>query len=282
VAALRKALNDDSFYGVRLAAVEALRKIGSDEAVEALVESTDQPDARVRHRLIEELGKCYRDEARERLLETVEQEKNPAIVGAAVKGLGLYQGKDVSAAVQKALAADSNADEAAAGAFFAIRDLNDSKLADDLMKTIKTRDAEMSPQDITEGMITLAKISQRGRRRDAAFDFLTGYLSHPRQVLRGAAVQALGELHDPAARPVLEPIAADQRDEYLAEKAKLALDMLDKQTQLVPAEVGELRREVRDLRKSQDKLQKALDELKSKRAASDDATPPQAEQADKD
>ena len=282
VVVLRKALNGDPFYGVRLAAVEALRKIGSDEAVEALVESTDQPDARVRHRLVEELGKCYRDEAREKLLETVEQEKNPAIVGAAVKGLGLYQGKDVSAAVQKALAADSNADEAAAGAFFAIRDLNDSKLADVLMKTIKARDAEMSPQDITEGMVSLAKISQRGRRRDAAFDFLTQYLSHPRQVLRGAAVQALGELHDPAARPVLEPIAADERDEYLAEKAKLALEMLDKQTQLVPAEVGELRREVRDLRKSQDKLQKALDELKGKRTATADAAADKAEQADKD
>jgi aminopeptidase N len=282
VAALRKSLNDDEFYGVRLAAAEALRKIGSDEAVEALVESTEQPDARVRHRLIEELGKCYRDETRETLVETIDKEKNPAIVAAAVKGLGLYQGKDVSAAMEKALAADTHADEAAAAAFLAIRDLNDGGLADELMKTIKSRDQEMSPQDITEGMVSLAKISQRGRRRDVAFDFLTGYLSHPRQVLRGAAVRALGDLHDPAARPVLEPIAADQRDEYLAGVAKAALATLDKETQLVPAEVGELRREVRDLRESQDKLQKAIDELKSKRAASDDATPAKAKQGDKD
>ncbi|MBA3482090.1 MAG: HEAT repeat domain-containing protein, partial [Pirellulales bacterium] len=267
VAALRKALNDDSFYGVRLAAAEALRKIGSEEAVNALVESTDQPDARVRHRVIEQLGACYRDEARETLLETVEKERNPAIVAAAVKSLGLYRGKDVSAAMQKALSADSHADEAAAAAFLAIRDLKDAGLADDLMKTIKARDQEMSPQDITEGMVTLAKISQRGRRRDAAFDFLTGYLSHPRQVLRGAAVRAFGELREPAARPVLEPIAADERDEYLAGLAKAALATLDKETQLVPAEVGELRREVRDLRKEQEKLEQAMKELKGKRAA---------------
>ncbi|MBA3481455.1 MAG: HEAT repeat domain-containing protein, partial [Pirellulales bacterium] len=282
VAALRKALNDDSFYGVRLAAAEALRRIGSDEAVNALVESTDQPDARVRHRVIEQLGACYRDEARETLLETVEEEKNPAIAAAAVKGLGLYQGKDVSAAMRKALSADSHGDEAAAAAFLAIRELNDASFADDLMKAIKSRDQEMSPQDITEGLITLAKISQRGRRRDVAFDFLTGYLSYPRQVLRGGAVRALGELHDPAGRPVLEPIAADERDEYLAGLAKAALEMLDKETRLAPAEVGELRREVRDLRKSQDKLQKAIDELKGKRTAADDATPAKAKQADKD
>ena len=282
VAALRHALNDDAFYGVRIAAAEALRKIGSAEAVAALVESTDQPDARVRQQVVKELGACHRDEAGEKLLEIVNQEKNPAIVATAITGLGLYQGEAASAAVKKALSSKSNANEAAGAAFVAIRDLNDTKLADDLMQTIKSRDQQLSPQDMAEGMISLAKISQRGRRRDAAFEFLKTYLNHPRQVLRGAAVGALGELHHPAARPLLEPLAADERDRYLAEKAKVALEALDKETPLVPAEVGELRREVRDLRKSQDKLQKAIDELKAKRAAAADATPAKAKQADKD
>lgn len=58
VAALKKALNDDAFYGVRLAAAEALRKIGTDEAIAALVESTDQDDARVRQQLAKQLAAC--------------------------------------------------------------------------------------------------------------------------------------------------------------------------------------------------------------------------------
>jgi aminopeptidase N len=269
VAALREALNSDKFYGVRINAAAALRKIGSDKAVEALVESADQPDARVRHRVIEEIGKCYRDEASKRLLTTVEREKNPAIVAAAVRGLGLYQGKAASAAVVKSLESETYNNEPVAAAFFAIRELNDPTLADELMKTIEARDHELHPRDVTEGMLTLAKISQRGRRRDVACDFLAGYLSHPRQVLRGAAIQALGELHDPAARDRLEPVAADERDEYLSTLAKAALEILDKETRLVPAEVGELRREVRELRKSQDKLQKSLEEVKGKTAAKD-------------
>jgi HEAT repeat protein len=171
--------------------------------------------------------------------------------------------------VVKSLESETYNDEPVAAAFFAIRDLNDPTLADELMKTIEARDHELHPRDVTEGMLTLAKISQRGRRRDAAYGFLTGYLSHPRQVLRGAAIQALGELHDPAARERLEPVAADERDEYLSTLAKAALENLDKETRLVPAEVGELRREVRELRKSQDKLQKSLEEMKGKTAAKD-------------
>jgi hypothetical protein len=130
-------------------------------------------------------------------------------------------------------------------------------------------------------MLSLAKISQRGRRQETAFNFLIEYLNHPRQVLRGAAIGALGELHESNARELLEPIAANEHDKYLARTAKTALEALDKETQLVPAEVGELRREVRELRKSQDKLQKALDELKAKRAATRDAAPAKAKQADK-
>jgi hypothetical protein len=135
------------------------------------------------------------------------------------------------------------------------------------MRTIKEREAELDPRDVVDGMQSLAHISQRGRRQDAAYKCLAEYLNHPRQVLRGAAVQALGQLRDPAARDRLEPIAADKRDRYLSSLATAALENLDKETRLTPAEVGQLRREVRELRESQEKLQKSLDELKSKASA---------------
>jgi aminopeptidase N len=281
VAALREALNNDSFFGVRNEAAAALRKIHTREAVSALVESTDQPDARVRYRVAEELAKCYHDDVAEQLTEIIDAEKNPAIVAAALRGLVHHQGKAASAAARKALESQSHSNEPVRSALIIIRDLNDASLAEDVMRTLKSRDQELDPRDVTEGMLSLAKISQRGRRQEAAFNFLVDYLNHPRQVLRGAAIQALGELHDPAARELLEPIAANEHDKYLARTAKTALEALDKETQLVPAEVGELRREVRELRKSQDKLQKSIDELKAKRAAARESTPAKAKQADK-
>jgi aminopeptidase N len=267
VAALKEALNTDEFYAVRGEAAAALRKIHTPEAIAALVESNQQPDARVRYRIAEELAKCYHEDAHKRLTEVIEKEENPAVVGAALRGLVHYQGKAASAAARKALASETWANEPVRSAFIIIPDLNDSSLAEDLMRTIKDRAQELDPRDVVEGMQSLAKSSQRGRRQEAAFDFLAKYLNHPRQVLRGAAIQALGELKDPAARERLEPIAADERDNYLARLAKAALKRLDDETRLVPEEVRDLRREVRELRESQEKLQKSLDELKSKSAA---------------
>jgi hypothetical protein len=182
--------------------------------------------------------------------------------------------------VRKALKSDTHNNEPVRSALMIVRDLNDPSLAEDVMQTIKDREAELDPRDVTEGMLSLAKISQRGRRQDAAFAFLVEYLNHPRQVLRGAAIQSLGELHDPAAREKLEPFAADQRDKYLSGLAKAALEILDKETILAPAEVGELRREVRELRASQEKLQKSLDQLKSKRAAAGKTAGAKAADAD--
>src|SRR5439155_95652 len=44
---LKKALNHDPFYGVRLAAAASIRALRTDEALEVLLASTEQSDARV-------------------------------------------------------------------------------------------------------------------------------------------------------------------------------------------------------------------------------------------
>jgi aminopeptidase N len=267
VDALKQALQNDPFYGVRSAAATALRKIRTEEAVAALIASTEQEDARVRWRVVEELGKCYRDDAREKLLAVVAEEKNPAIVGAAVRGLGYFPGEASKKAIREALARQSWTNDETAAAFTAIRTLNDGSLAADLMETLKSRKGEIDVRDLSEGMLTLAKISPRGKRQKAAFNFLAGMLNNPREAVRAAAVRALGELKDPAARELLEPLAADEGDEAMSIAAIAALRSLDGQTPLVPQEVGELRRELRELRESQDKLEKSIDEVKSKSAA---------------
>ena len=274
VTALKKTLNSDKFHGLRCAAATALRKIRTEAAVAALVDSVVQDDARVRRQVIEELGKAHRDAAGKQLLTTIDKEKNPAIVAAALRGLANYQGEKASAAAKAALQSDVWGNEPVGAAFMVIRDLNDPALAADVMETIKAREADLDPRDISEGMVTVAKLSQKGRRKQAAYDFLVEYLNHPRQTLQASAIRALGELHNPAARELLQPIAASDNNKVLSSAAAAALVELDKETPLVPAEVGELRREVRELLESQEKLQKKLDELGGKADAkkADDAT----------
>lgn len=267
VAALKKALNEDAFFGVRCAAARALRKIRTEEAVAALLDSVNQDDARVRKHVVEELGYCYREDAAKHLLATLETEKNPAVLATALRGLASCQGDAASAAAKKALGDQSWGGEPVGAALAVIRDLNDPALADAVMDTIKSREQTLDPRDVSEGMITVAKLSQRGKRKESAFKFFVGYLNHPRQTMQEAAIRGLGELHHPAARPLLTPIATNKTDRTLATVAKAALGEIDKETALVPKEVGELRKEVRELQESQEKLQKKVDELEGKKKA---------------
>jgi uncharacterized protein YlxW (UPF0749 family) len=77
----------------------------------------------------------------------------------------------------------------------------------------------------------------------------------------------------------LEEYAADA-SARVAPTAKAALEQLTKTAPLAPAEVSELRRELRELRASQDKLQKAVDDLKSKSAAKASDSNPDADEPD--
>ncbi len=267
VASLKKALNEDEFFGVRVAAATALRKIRTEEAIAALLDSVEQKDARVRKQVIEELGKCYRDDAKKQLLATIESEKNPAIVATALRGLASHQGDAASEAAKAALSDTSWGGEPVGAALAVIRDLNDPSLAASVMETIEAREAELDPRDVSEAMVTVAKLSQRGKRKEAAFKFFVEYLNHPRQTLQSSAIRGLGELHHPAARPLLTPIAANKTDAVLAAAAKSALGEIDKETPLVPKEVGELRDQVRQLQESQEKLQKKLEEIEGKKKA---------------
>mgnify|MGYP001179666737 CR=1 FL=1 len=77
-----------------------------------------------------------------------------------------------------------------------------------------------------DGLTTLAQLSQRGRRRDAAYEFLADYLDHPREAARIAAVRALGAelIAGLNARgwPVITPEAPEERGGnvcFLAEDA---------------------------------------------------------------
>src|SRR6185503_1322390 len=90
VAILKERLNNDPFYGVRIEASAALRSIHTDEALEALLVSTKQSDARVRQLVVDDIGNFYRETAYQTTLKTLEVEKNPAIMSAAIRALGGY------------------------------------------------------------------------------------------------------------------------------------------------------------------------------------------------
>ena len=91
VAQLRKTLNDDGFYGVRMEAARALRLIHTDDALEALLASTKQPDARARRAVAADLANFYRDTAYASAVKTIKTEKNPEVSKVSLKRLKLAE-----------------------------------------------------------------------------------------------------------------------------------------------------------------------------------------------
>src|ERR1035438_5471430 len=63
LAKLRDTLNHDSFYGVRVEAAQALRSLHTDEALEALLASTQQSDARVRREVVSAITASFATQA---------------------------------------------------------------------------------------------------------------------------------------------------------------------------------------------------------------------------
>ena len=88
MAALRRVLNK-TLLGVRAEAARALRSIHTDDALEALLASTAQPDARVRRSVMEGVGGFYAETAYAALRRSLEQE-DPDIQAVALRRLGSY------------------------------------------------------------------------------------------------------------------------------------------------------------------------------------------------
>jgi aminopeptidase N len=269
VAALKTALQNDAFYGVRQAAARALREQHMPAATTALIEAVDQPDLRARRSVVDELGQCFDEQARGKLLElAADDNQPPAIAAAAIAALGRAAvDDDAEAALRNALASRSFNNERAAAALLAIRETSDPSWTPVLIEMLSQRQADVDSADLREGFLTLAKLAKRGRRQAAAYEFLASQVENPREPIRLGAVEALGELHDSRARVLLEPFTAEGQNERLMLSAKRALAVLDADDEFVPAEIGALRKEVTDLREQQDKLNAQLKTLEGKAAA---------------
>ncbi|MCA9235198.1 MAG: HEAT repeat domain-containing protein [Planctomycetales bacterium] len=268
IAALKEALNNDPFFGVREEAAEALYAIRTDESFAALLDSRAQPDARVRHKVVQMIGRNYRPEAREAMLDVAANDANPALVASAIRALGKHGGPEVHAAIRTALASETFGNEPVGAAFQAIERLHDPALQADVIATLTARRDELRPAELELGLRALAAISDDDAHRDAAFDLLASYLTHPRDQLKRLAVDSLGQLGDERARAILEPLAVNPDGDRLAQAAADALEKLDEDVPAPPEEVAELRKQLRELKKEQEKLAATVKELRGKDEAS--------------
>jgi aminopeptidase N len=261
VGKLKEAMNNDPFYGVRIEAAKALRSIHTDDALEALLASTHQPDARVRLQLARAMDGFYRDTAYASARNALETEKNPAILGADIDALGNYAQPEVRDALIKFLNSESYRNQLAVAAIYAMRSQDDPAYIGPLLETLRKREAAFRSRGFAGGLQTLAWLARNEEKKDAVREFLLGYVNHKRESIQIAAIKALGTLGDPASIAVLQTFANASKatpQQAAAEKAVADLRAGRKPVD----DFKNLRQEVLDLEKASREQSKELENLK--------------------
>jgi len=264
VAKLKDVLNNDAFYGVRSRASSALREIHTKEAFEALGDSLNQEDARVRQQVVRDVSSFYRPETLELIKVVLRKEKNPAILEAAIRNLGLYHHKSTRRLLLKYLKSRSYRNELASAAIEAIRMLDESFFIASLQRTLSERESEFRSWDFTRGLDTLAHIARNEDDKTKVRNFLVDYVNHPKNRIQTGAIRALGTLGDPKSIPIVDTFSGDDPSNRVQRSAKNALKALREKKDLVPEEIVQLRETVDQFRKETEKLKNDLDDIKKR------------------
>jgi aminopeptidase N len=272
VAKLKQTLNQDAFYGVRIEASKALRSIHTDEALESLLASTKQSDARVRRQVAADIGGFYRESAYDFARQSLDTEKNPAILSTSIRSLAGYAKPEVHDALLKYLNSHSYRNELADAAINAAREQADPTYLAPLLDTLLKGETNFTSRGFAQGLGALAYLAHNEEKKDQVREFLIRYVNSRKKAVQLASLNALGTLGDPKAIPVLEKYATaskESRERTAAEKALAELRAARKPVD----DFKNLRQEVLDLQKANRDLRKDLEALK-KKAEARELTPP--------
>ena len=175
---MRTALNQDAFYGVRQEASRALRSIHTEEALTALLGSTQQTDARVRQQVVEDLGGFYDEKALSALRQVLDREKNPGILASAIRDLGGYAQPELHGLLLKQLESNSYRNGLADAAIAALRSQDDPQAIGPLLDTLAQKEAAFSSRGFAQGLGTLAYLARKQESKDAVREFLLARVNH--------------------------------------------------------------------------------------------------------
>jgi aminopeptidase N len=263
VGKLKDALNKDEFYGVRLAASQALRTIQSDEAYDALLSSTRQPDARVRRQVSSDIASFYRERSYEHAASVVANEKNPDIRAQALTALGAYHKPATAEVLKRYLSSDSYRNVLADAAINGVRSQGDPAYIQPLLAVLREREAQFTSGGFARGIETLAFLARHEDSKDQVREFLINLVNHKKQRVQIAVLTGLGTLNDAKAIAVLEKFASDPVETPERNAAQRALVAL-RENRPPAVELSSLRTEVLNLQKENRDLRKDLDDLKKR------------------
>jgi aminopeptidase N len=272
VSKLGQTLSQDPFYGVRLEASKALRAIHNDEALEALLATGKQSDARVRLQVVTDIGGFYDDKAYASQRKTLESEKNPDILSSSTRALSGYSKPEVNETLIKVLHSESYRNELAVAAIAGMRLEDDPEVIPQLLTVLDQEETNFTSNGYAQGLQALAYLARNQEKKDEVREFLLARVNHKKRAVQLACISALGTLGDPKAIAVLQGFVAASKATPQRSAAERAVAELRAGRKPVD-DFKNLRQEVLDLQKANRDLQHQLDDLKKKVDAREGGSP---------
>jgi len=257
-------LKQDAFFGVRIEAAEALAERREPKIVEVLTANLNQPDARVRQKVVEALGRYYRPEARDTLLKVVKEEKNPEIVASALKAIGKFPEETIREALLAAMVRPSFRNTIAVAAIEGMEQQDRAEYVAPLLAHLKQRAGDFEDRGLGESFRALGRLGRDAERaqQDEVRAYLTGFLNDPRDTMIVPAIESLSALGDDRALAALQPLTeltGPRKRE--ADAARKAVEALNADKRQGP-ELKDLRKEVLDMQAELRKLRQDLEGLR--------------------
>ncbi len=242
---LGKALSEDPFFAVRMAAAGGLAAMRTPEAFTALQGALDQPDARVRQSVVRGLTNFYSDDAYNALKGIADREANPDIRSEAIRGVAAYAKPELRTFLVRELGTASYRHRIAYSAVNAMRSQDEPFYVRPLLRHLKESESKFPSSSFSRALATLAYLARHedDNEKTEIREFLIGHVDHLNDRIARAAIGALGELTDTKAIPILTTFVAADSDSDYGKAAKAAIDKIGKNAPAsnAPAEVNRLR-----------------------------------------
>ena len=260
---LHYVLQNDPFYGVRIAASRALRGIANDAAYAALAESTKQPDAKVRSQVVSDIANQPKSNALPHLKRILGSEKNPSIRARAISGLAGHEDPQANRLINKALGQTSFRNQIADAAVSALRKQDKPANIAKIRDAIKENGGQFTTNGYANALRAIAFLGRNQKNKTALREFFSSHIHNPKRRVALAAIDSLGQLGDPRAIAALEKFSANAEDDPRRRIAEQAIEKI--RAGRKPADdYKNLRKEVSELKQSNSKLTKELDDLKKR------------------
>ncbi len=255
--ALKEAVLTDKFWGVRAEAARALGSVKSETAMNALIQCLTVSHPKARRAVVTALGEFKEKAAFNALLPVLQHDDSYFVEAAAARAIARTKQPEAFDKVKEVLGRPSFYFASTAEAFNGLAELMDERaipLAKEWSqygKPVRAREA------------ALASLGKLGEGKRDVVEFLCDYVDDPGLRTRLTAINALQELKDDKAIPVLSRRISRELDGRVVRRCREAIESI-RVGRDRGDDVKKLREDMEKLQEENRKLRDRLDKLETK------------------